>query len=196
MAILKAATRQNAGRMLKGFLHIWLAAFALLFLSRPELPAQTGGSKEYQIKAVFLFNFAQFVDWPSDAFFETQTPLIIGVLGDDPFDSCLDETVRDEKVNGHPLAVQRFHRVEDIKACQILFISRSETKRLEQILGDLKGRSILTVGDIDGFARRGGMIQFANEQNKIRFKINAEAAKAADLTISSKLLHAAEIVEP
>jgi len=182
--------------MLNGFFRIGLVALVLFFSSKVDLPAQAEISREYQLKAIFLFNFAQFVDWPSDAFLETQTPLTIGVLGDDPFDSYLDETVRDEKVNGHPLVVQRFHRVEDIKACQILFISRSETKRLEQILEDLKGRNILTVGETESFAKHGGMIQFANEQNKIRFKINAEAAKAANLTISSKLLRAAEIVEP
>lgn len=118
------------------------------------------------------------------------------MLGDAPFDTYLDETVRDEKVNGHPLVVQRYRHVEDIKACQILFISQSETKRLEQILEELKGRSILMVGETEGFAKGGGMIQFVNEQNKIRFKINVEAAKAANLTISSKLLRAAEIVEP
>lgn len=196
MAILKASTHPKVSRMLKRYFHAWLVTLALFFLSRPELPAQTGLFKEYQIKAIFLFNFAQFVDWPSDVFSETQSPLIIGVLGDAPFDTYLDETVRDEKVNGHPLVVQRYRHVEDIKACQILFISQSETKRLEQILEELKGRSILMVGETEGFAKGGGMIQFVNEQNKIRFKINVEAAKAANLTISSKLLRAAEIVEP
>jgi hypothetical protein len=156
------------------------------------LSAQTATSPEYQIKAVFLFNFAQFVDWPPKAFADAQTPLVIGILGEDLFGSYLDETVRGEKVNNRPLVVQRFRRIGEIKACHVLFISRSENARLEEILASLKGRSILTVGDNDDFALRGGMIRFVTEKNKIRMRINLEAVKAANLTISSKLLRLAE----
>jgi len=153
-------------------------------------------SKEYSVKAVFLFNFAQFVEWPSEAFPSGQTPLIIGILGDDPFGTYLDETVRGEKVNNRPLVVRRFHRVDEITTCHVLFISRSELTRLGQILGDLKGRNVLTVGDANNFALEGGVIQLVTEKNKIRMRINLDAAKAADLRISSKLLRPAEIVEP
>jgi hypothetical protein len=172
-----------------------LVLSALLFSGGLGASAQAAPvAVEYQIKAVFLFNFAQFVDWPSRAFPEAQSPLVIGILGDDPFDDYLDETVRGEKVNDRPLAVQRYRRAEDIGACQVLFISRSESGRLEQVLASLKGRSILTVGDMEGFAQRGGMIGLVTENSKIRLKINVEAAKAAALTISSKLLRPAEIV--
>ena len=153
-------------------------------------------SKEYQIKAVFLFNFAQFVDWPTNAFLENQAPLVIGILGEDPFGSYLDETVRGEKVNNRSLVIQRYRSVDQIKSCHILFISRSESARQEEILNALKGRNILTVGDYDGFAQRGGMIRFVTDKNKVRLKIGLEAAKAAKLTISSKLLRPAEIVAP
>ncbi|HEY2328590.1 MAG TPA: YfiR family protein [Verrucomicrobiae bacterium] len=158
--------------------------------------AGTEISKEYQVKAVFLFNFAQFVEWPTNAFPETQTPLVIGILGDDPFGAFLDETVRGETVNTRPLVIRRFRRVEDIKMCHILFISQSEAKRLDRIFTDLKDRNILTVGDSENFASRGGMIRFNIEQNKIQLRINLEAAKAANLTISSKLLRPAVIVAP
>ncbi len=149
---------------------------------------------EYQLKAVFLFNFAQFVEWPATAFAEPQAPLVIGILGEDPFGEYLDQTVQGESVNNHPLAVQRFRRVDEITTCHILFVSRKEADRLEQILARLKGRGILTVGDFDGFAGRGGMIRFVTDNNRIRLKINLDAAKADDLTISSKLLRPAEIV--
>jgi hypothetical protein len=182
--------------MQKRFLQVWFVALVLLFANRPGLSAQTGISKEYQIKAVFLFNFAQFVEWPTNAFPEAQTPLIIGILGNNPFETYLDGTVQGEKVNGHPLVVQRFSRAEDLKKCQILFISQSESKRVNRILANLKGQNILTVSDIDGFAKNGGVIRFVTEQNKIRFRINLEAAKNANLTVSSKLLRLAEIVEP
>jgi len=176
----------------------WLISSLLLTLlgTERELPAQTPASREYSVKAVFLFNFAQFVEWPTTAFHEAETPLVIGVLGEDPFGAYLDETVRGEKVNNRPLVIERYHRVEEIKTCHILFISRSETDRLEKIFTALKGRNILMVGDSDRFCGRGGTIRFVTEKNKTRLRVNLEAAKAANLTISSKLLRPAEIVTP
>ncbi len=152
--------------------------------------------REYQIKALFLFNFSQFIQWPPSAFTNADEPFRIGVLGNDPFDDFLDETVRGEKVDGHPLVIQRYESVDAVKDCQILFISRSESERMENILADLKGRNILTVGDSEGFVKNGGVVRFVTEENKIHFRINLEAARRANLTISSKVLRLAEIVEP
>jgi hypothetical protein len=196
MELLRAfrRTRKSAGP--GRHLVVWGLVSALLLIGGGNLPAQAAISAEYQVKAVFLFNFAQFVDWPSNAFAEAQAPLVIGILGEDPFGAYLDETVRGEKVNNRSVIVQRFRHVGEVKACHLLFISRSETERLEQILASLKGRSVLTVGDFDGFARRGGMIRFVTEKNKIRLRIGLETAKAANLIISSKLLRPAEIIGP
>jgi hypothetical protein len=187
MALLRAAALAPPGFVRWGWMGI------LLLVSSLKLSAQTAISLENQVKATFLFNFARFVDWPAKAFSDADAPFIIGVLGEDPFGSYLDETVRGERVNGHPLTVQRYRRVNEIKACQVLFISRSEADRLEQILASLRGRSILTVGDTDDFAARGGMIRLAPEKNKVRMRVNLNAVKAATLTISSKLLRVAEI---
>jgi hypothetical protein len=159
-----------------------------------ETQAQAAPPPEYQLKAVFLFNFAQFVEWPPSAFPAPDAPLVIGVLGEDPFGSYLDEAVRGESVNSHPLTVRRYRRVEDITSCHILFIGRPEQDRLEPVLDSLKGRSILTVGDAEGFARRGGMIRFVTDHNRIRLRINLGAAETASLKLSSKLLRPAEIV--
>lgn len=148
-------------------------------------------ASEYQLKAVFLFNFAQFVDWQPAA---AQTPLLIGILGDDPFGTFLDETVRGERVGVRAIEVRRYHDVREIEACNILFISRSENERVGQILAALQNRPILTVSDGEEFAQRGGMIQFINDQSRIRLRINLEAAQAANVVISSKLLRVAEIV--
>ena len=169
---------------------------ALLVGGVMDAPAQSVPPKEYQVKAAFLYNFAQFVEWPPVVFPEVQSPLVIGVLGDDPFGGYLDDLVREEKVNGRPLVVQRYHTIVEIKTCHVLFICQSEIDQLEQILAGLKGRNILTVGDGERFASRGGMIRFVTEQNRIRLRINVEAAKVANLTISSKLLRLAEIVRP
>jgi hypothetical protein len=196
MALLTTFGQARGNHAWKAMAGVELVLAALLLAGGPDVPAQTASPPEYQVKAVFLFNFAQFVEWPTNAFPDAQTPLVIGVLGDDPFGTYLDETVRGERVNNRKLVVQRFRRVEEIQICHVLFISQSEAERLEQILNGLKGRNILTVSDTDSFTRRGGMIRFSTEKNKIRLRINLEAAKAARLTISSKLLRPAEIVTP
>jgi hypothetical protein len=172
----------------------WVACLATLWVSGAVLMAQ--GVSEYQIKAVFLFNFAQFVEYPPAAFPRPETPLVIGVLGEDPFGPLLDETVRGERINNRPAVVRRFRQVEEIDVCHVLFISRAEMSRLDQIFERLKGRPVLTVGEVDGFAQRGGMIRFVNESNKVRMRINPETAREAGLVISSKLLRPATIVSP
>jgi hypothetical protein len=152
------------------------------------------GPREYEVKAVFLFNFSQFVDWPDGAFGDERSPLVIGVLGEDPFGAALDEAVRGETVNGRPLAVRRYEKVEDVDACHILFIDRTQREQLERILDTLTARSCLTVSDAENFATAGGIIQFVTIDNRIRLQINLDAAKLANLTISSKLLRPAQIV--
>ena len=116
------------------------------------------------------------------------------MLGDDPFGPYLEELVRGERIGGRPLEVRHYRRAEEVRGCHILFISRSEDGHLEQILAQVRGRGLLTVGDTDGFNRRGGIIRFTTEGGKIRLRISVEAAKAAGLTISSKLLAHATIV--
>jgi hypothetical protein len=158
------------------------------------LPAQAASPSEYQLKAVFLFNFAQFVEWPAAAFASPGAPLVIGVLGEDPFGGYLDETVRGERVNDHPLVIERYRNVEEIGTCHILFVSSSELNQLETVFHALSNRPILTVGDVEGFATRGGMIRFATDHSRIGLRINRAAAEGAGLKLSSKLLRPAQIV--
>lgn len=154
---------------------------------------ETSSAKEYQLKAVFLFNFARFVSWPEAAFARPTDPFVIGVVGVDPFGAALDETVRGETIEGHPLEVRRY-QTAGIAECHILFVSSSENPRLEAILDRLANRPILTVSDLENAARRGVMIRFIQENKRIRFRINVDATKRAGLIISSKLLRTAEIV--
>jgi hypothetical protein len=144
-----------------------------------------------QVEAVFLFYFSQFVDWPPRAFADERAPIVIGVLGDDPFGGALDQAVAGEQVNGRSIIVRRLKSVGDATGCHILYISSSESPQLPQILGALKGRSVLTVSDLDHFVQSGGMIRFALVDQHVRLFINARAAQAAGLTLSSKLLRAA-----
>jgi hypothetical protein len=168
-----------------------LLALAAALPARAQAPPT-----EYEVKAVFLFNFSQFVDWPAAAFADSRSPLVIGVLGGDPFGATLDEIVSGETVNGRPLMVRRYQSLDQVDTCHILFIDRSQESQLEAIVAALKNRSVLTVGDFAGFAHRGGMIRFITVGNKIRLRINLSAAQAAKLAISSKLLRPAQIVEP
>ncbi len=164
-------------------------ASALLLVQSPR-------ASEYQVKAVFLFNFVQFVDWPAPAAADSERPLLIGILGSDPFGPFLDETVRGERLGARPIQLRRYRELADIGECNVLFISQSESERVPEILSALKNRHVLTVSDGDAFANQGGMIQFVTDKSRIRLRINLEAAQAANVTISSKLLRVAEIVRP
>jgi len=154
-------------------------------------------SSEYLIKAGFIYNFAKLVEWPTSAFPQPDSPIVIGILGDDPFGATLDRIVTDKKINGRGIAVKRLkwgRDVKDLRDCNILFISSSEKEHLDSVVDAMKWLPILTIGDAPGFARRGGIINFTLEDNKVRFEVNVEAAKHADLTISSRLLTLARIV--
>lgn len=189
-----AARRAGVSGVLPSALTWCVVCGLLLLVGGPGAAAQAAVAGEYQVKAVFLFNFAQFVEWPAAVFAGANSPIVIGVLGENPFGAYLEDTVRDEKVDNRPLEVRRYRRVEDIKTCHVLFISRSEAGRLEEILASLKDRNILIVGDGDDFVQRGGMIRLATAQNKVRLTINVDVARAANLKISSKLLRAADVV--
>jgi hypothetical protein len=160
------------------------------------VPVEAASPHEYQIKAVFLYNFALFVEWPASSFPDLHAPIVIGILGRDPFGTYLQEAISGEKVNNRSIVIAHYNSVEEIKQCHILFISSSESERLETHLQDLGGRPILTVSDFVGFAQRGGMIRFKNENNKVKLRVNVQATTAANLTVSSKLLRHAEILSP
>ena len=148
---------------------------------------------EYQVKAAILFNFAKFVEWPDAAFPDAAAPIIIGVLGEDPFGSALD-AAKNKTANGRKIQIMRFNNVQEVTACHILFISSSEKGRLASLLRDLKDFKMLLVGDMEKFAQRGGMINFILQNDTIDFEINVDAVKRAGLKINSRLLNMARIV--
>ena len=155
-------------------------------------------SSEYLIKAGFIYNFAKLVEWPTASFAQPDSPIVIGILGEDPFGATLDRIVADKKINGRGFAVKRVkwsRDFKDLRDCNILFVSSSEKEHIESVIDAMKGLPILTIGDAPGFAKRGGIINFMLEDNKVRFEVNVEAAKHADLTISSRLLTLAKIVQ-
>lgn len=191
MGLLSAARKRTVGSFVLAAGAV-LLALASIASAAPTRVAQATTVPEYELKAVFLFNFAQFVDWPPTVFPDASAPIVIGILGADPFGPYLDEVVQGEQVKGRPIIVKRFHTVEDIDGCQILFVNLDKplSARSE---ASLAGRGVLTVSDA-GVASPTTMIQFVSVRNRLRLRIDAESAGAAGLTISSKLLRAAEIV--
>ena len=166
---------------------IWLLAALIL------APANAPAVSEYRLKAAFLLNFGKFVEWPGPA--GVSDPLTICVLGDDPFGSNLDETLAGRTVGSRPVRARRISETASARSCAILFLSRSEAYRISALAAALKGAPVLLVGERPGFARQGGMINFIETDQKIRFEINEAAAKKAGLKISSQLLKLATIVE-
>jgi len=192
-APVKPVFRPASGARLR--IGLWLAVHLLvLLLPSAALRAETTASKEYQVKAAFLFNFLQFVEWPAATFPAADSPLSIGILGDDPFGPALDAIVRDESVHGRRLVILRSLRPEDLQACHLLFICKSEQRRVDGILSRLTDRPVFTVSEINGFARQGGIVALYADGRKIRFEINMSAARRADLKLSSQLLELGRIV--
>lgn len=159
-----------------------LTLFAVL---HPQAHAQVS---EYQLKAAFLANFPEFVTWPATAFSGSGAPIVIGILGDDPFGATLDRAAQAKVVGGRKIAIRRSQRAEDLKSCHIVFIAKSERARIAEILASLGTGNVLTVADVEQFTARGGAIAFIMAGDAVRFEINHGAAKRAGLEISSRLL--------
>jgi hypothetical protein len=171
-----------------------LIALLALFMGANRLVASEAPCSEYQVKALFLFNFAKYIDWPADAFSDTNTPIVIGVLGENKIGEKLNEFVKGKDVNGHEIVVRRIEKDSDFSQCHILFISGSEKKILPDILLKAKGKPVLTVGETDQFIPQGGIINFIKKEGKIRLEINIDSAGRSRLQISSKLLSVADVV--
>ena len=152
-------------------------------------------AEEYRVKAAFLYNFAKFVEWPPLAFMSPTDPLVIGVLGKNPFGDALAAAVAGKTLGGRAFQVRELANAQQGSSCQIVFISSSERKRLKLLFGELGSSGVLTVGETDNFAAEGGIINFKIESGSVRLQINLEAARKQGLRISPKLLSLAEIVE-
>lgn len=183
----------NQARKFSLLVRLFFLAIAF-FLGGSCRETKGEATNDYQLKAVFLSNFPEFTDWPTNSFAGTNASIVIGILGKDPFGTNLEQMVQGRVVNNHPLAVAHFPGIGEVKNCQILYISNSESRHLPRILSRLKDRSILTVSDIPDFAPRGGMVSLLSGQGDVRLQVNLNAINAAGLTLSSKLLRTAQIV--
>jgi hypothetical protein len=164
-----------------------------IVIGAPCLQAQKSGPTENEVKSAYLYNFGKFVEWPAKAT-SVGDFFTICILGDDTFGSTLETTIAGESINGRKISVKRVTKLPDAVDCRILFISSSQQNRLKEILAELGNASVLTVSDMPEFTRRGGMIQFVVEGNRVRFEVNITATQHPGLTLSSELLKVATTV--
>jgi len=171
---------------------------AALTLGRDAVAQKSAEVSENYAKAVAIYNFALFVEWPASVFPNSDSPIVIGVLGDDAFANDLGDAVDGKKVNGRKLAPKRLKwskDPKDLKSCNMLYIAAAESGHGDEVIQMLKGKPILTIADFPEFASHGGIINLVLEDNKIRFVVNTESAKQSDLVISSRLLTLVKIVQ-
>lgn len=178
-------------RMLVGFALCWLAVLWLGFCwagssSNEDRPART----EYEVKAAFLLKLPNFVNWPTNAFSSVDAPLVVGILGKDPFGKVIDELARAARLRGRPVMVCRLRTVKEAidKNCHVLFVASSEKDAVEEIVAGIGDRPILTAGDAPGLTTHGIMINFVVTNKTVKFEINEKRAREAGLRISSQLL--------
>ena len=170
----------------------WSKLAVLLFLLIFALQAARQRASEYQLKAAFLYNFTKFIDWPGESV--RSLTFQICVLGQNPFGSELTQLTDGKVIEGHPVQVLIVTNYHLARSCQVVFISASENAHMKEILSALRGRSVLTVGDSQGFVDAGGMIELLVEDERMRFEVNLHAANEARLKISAKLLSLAKAV--
>lgn len=178
---------------------IWqIVALVLFTLIAVGLGCERTGfatSPEYQVKAAFLLNFVKFVEWPGTAFTDEKSPLVLGVVGEDPFGVALD-ALEGQTVRTRAVRVKRLSDTDGIRKCHLLYISTSEKGRIHDIVSAIGNVPVLTVSDgIERFAQQGVSINFILSDNKIRFEINVAVAKKAGLSMGTQLLQVAKVVE-
>ena len=169
--------------------------FAFLILSAVLIQASAADSpaEEYRVKAAFLLNFANFVEWPSQAFHGPGDAISICVLGANPFSPEMDAAARKMVAENRLVTVRQIADYQQARECQIVFVGLSERKRVHALLEAVQDDSVLTVGESEGFVASGGVIEFKVEESRVKMEISAAAAKRAKLTISSRLLN---LVQP
>jgi hypothetical protein len=169
------------------------ASLAFLALSSGEPPAAAAIATEQEVKVAFLYQFTRFVTWPSEAS-TGQTQFEVAVFASDDFWLLAERTLAGKSASDLPLSLRRISEPVEASKARILFVGATEARRLPEILKSLGGSSVLTVGDAEEFAERGGMIGFRTVDNRVRFDINVEQANRSGLRISSEVLKLARVV--
>lgn len=194
------STNPNAaGRLAEGWRRLWrscvaTAVMAVALFGQSGTRAQEAEISEYQVKAAWMLNFARFVEWPAAAFRDTQAPIVVGILGRDPFGKDLEQAFARKVVKGRSFVIRRLTGEADLAGCHVLFIADAERKRTREVLEKVTKLPVLTVGESTEFLEHGGVINFLLKDKSIRFEINLKAAQAAGLKLDANLLKVAVAV--
>lgn len=174
----------------------WLATVAgVIILSFPGQKLSSAQSlSEYQVKAAYVYNFAKFVAWPTQAFSRPTAPIVFCVLSDPAFESELNRMVKEKTISGRRAEVVSVRNAQESRSCHVLFINAAQARQVRRVLNLLQGTSILTVSETPGFIEAGGIVNFVLQDDRVRFQINHKAAMQAGLQISSRLLSLANLV--
>jgi len=170
-----------------------LTAWVVLPGPRAVRAADDAGSREFALKAAYIYNFVQFVEWPDVAFADAKAPIVVTVLGDNPFGTALEQATRGKTVRGRDIAVRYAPDAAAARGSHVLFVAAPFAAQSAATLKAAGGPSVLTVSDAEGFCAAGGCIRFFAEDNRIRFEINPAAANRAGVKLQAKLLQLARL---
>jgi len=186
--------RRAPGRLGAAVLALGLLAAARAAEADGDLERTRRPVTEYEVKAGFLCNLASFCTWPPESFDGPDAPIVVGVLGEDPFGELLDRVAEGRRAAGRPFVVKRFAAPDGVEPCHVLFVSRSEKHRIDRALAPVRGRGVLVVGDSRGFLERGGVVNFAIRDSRVRLEIQVDEARRRRLALSAHLLKLARLV--
>lgn len=176
-------------------LRVLLTLLAMLAtVAQPAVSGNLPASREYQLKAAFLYNFTKFIEWPPQSFSGASAPIVIGVLGDSPLGSELMQVVRGRNVNGRSIVIKRVETAIEAKLTHLLFVGADEDGRFIELESVIRDSPVVTIGESPSFARAGGTINFVREDDQIRFEINMDSAEHAGLRISAHLQKLAKLI--
>ena len=173
---------------------IFRYSMAIILGALMSIGASGQAADEYKVKAAFLYNFPKFVEWPAQAFKSPADPIVIGVLGRNPFHEALSDALAGKNINGRRFEIREISEASQAAGCQMIFFAASERKRNAELLKEIGMMGILTIGETANFAEDGGVVNFKIEGGNVRLQINLDAARRQQLHISAKLLSLAEIV--
>lgn len=189
----RPAGRRPAATIVRAVPRVVLLLLCALLVG--HRPTAADPLNEYAVKAAFLYQFTRFVEWPPTMFPDPEAPLVLGVLGQDPFGDHLRAATQGRTANGRPIVVRHVRHGEQLRQCHVLFVSASEEARIPDVLRTVGTAGVLTVGDSPGFAEAGGTVNFVIEAARVKLEVNMAAAERARVRISSKLLTLARIVD-
>jgi len=168
-------------------------ALVIAYWMAISTPCKAEATKEAQVKAAFVYNFTQFVDWPAGAFAGPDAPFVVAIVGDDPFSGAIEEAMDGQSVNGRPIAVRHFASAKQIERCQLLIVPASQQAAAPVILAKIANAPVLTVGDGDSFMAQGGAIRLFQQGARVRFELSPDVMAAARVVPGAKLMKLARI---